>query len=409
LINPLLNKLLIACNKPDKLIASLKFNITKKRFEFYHLLPISQRRALHDELELLCHNTKALTLSYAPKAFGEENTLQSIEVIDARKLCNTLSVPISSDISAKAITQLDNIVFTMPEWLTEIITEIKAAWVEGKKIYQCDAKRPNQVIDACHFLSWLETVEIKSLGAQDIRTVSVKLFKDSKRLERLAVIIKSLVKNRLPDEVNNLKAIEVLAYIGISRFPPLFRVKGDINFYFSTGMIASKECWPNIGIPPDGITSVEVLNMPSYVIFIENQTTFERYTREINDNGLVFYTNGFPSRTWQIIYQRIEKLLIVNIPFYHWGDIDVGGYNILAFMQSLFSRDLTPHLMNPFDFKDIKSDKKIKKNDLLKCLLNVKQGPIVLLSEILYQSNIEYINWVEQEALDIIPIGKYIL
>lgn len=404
LVDMLFKKLLASCNKPDSLLVQLKFNITARRYDFYHSLPIIERLALHQKLQHLSEKTKAFTFKYAPKGFGEESTLSTIEILDSRILCNEFDIPIISDVLINALTQLNTINESTPNWLKDIIVDIKQGWKKGKKPYQCDVKNPNQVIDSCAFLTWLETMSVDKLGSYDLRTVSSKLFKDSKRLENIAPTIKALAKAQVPEEVALLKPISVIEYLGVSRFPPFFRVKGSVNFHFKTGCISSNLCWPNIGIPPDGIENITLTEQPSYVLFIENQTTFERYTREVSDNGLVFYTNGFPSRTWQTLIQNIEKLMEPRVHFYHWGDIDVGGYNILAFLQSLFERELKPFRMNPLDYQGSESAERIKTSDLIHCIRKVKQGPIHELRLALENSQLETVSWLEQEFLDVVAI-----
>lgn len=398
--NALLEKLLKACNKSNALVERQKFNITKKRYDFYHCLTINERIKCHEELEHISSQTGTIRLKYAAKAFGDEDLLESIELTDVRHLCHFLNIHIFSDNTKLAIEAIENVKGSCPSWLTDTLTEIQDGWREGKKPYSCSPGDQFKIQDVCIFIVWAESASPSQLVTVDIRTVSVQLFNDSKRLEKLASKVKSLMKNQLPKEVQELDSVEVLAYLGVSRFPPLFRFKGVVSIQFRTGEMTTTHCWPNIGISPDGIVNVAISKPPSYVLFIENQTTFERYCREVNDSGLIFYTNGFPSRTWQSLYTKIEGLLPPNTPLFHWGDIDIGGYNILAFMSSLFERSVTPYMMNPIEFIGT-SEKYINKEKLIKCLDRVNSGPIGELRNVLSSSDIADIPWVEQESLKI--------
>lgn len=400
MINSLLEKLIKACNKPNTLIEQQQFNITPKRYDFYHNLTISERLKCHEQLELIGRQTGALRVKYAVKAFDEEDLLESIELTDVRKLCHFLSEPIHSDTTNMAISAIEEFKESYSVWLSETLTEIQNGWREGKRPLHCSPDEIDKIKDVCTFISWIESMSESQLIALDIRTVSVQLFNDSKRLENLASKVKSLMKNNLPEEVMTLSATEILAYIGVSRFPPLFRFKGNLVIQFKSGGIETAHCWPNIGISPDGIIGIAINKPPKYVLFIENQTTFERYCREIVDNGLVFYTNGFPSRTWQSLYSKIERLLPPETPIYHWGDIDIGGYQILAFMASLFNRSLHPYMMNPTKFT-VRSEKIISKDKLIKCLDKVNSKPIRELKNTLDSLNAATICWIEQESLEI--------
>lgn len=398
--NALLEKLLKACNKSNALVEWQKFNITKKRYDFYHCLTINERIKCHEELERISSQTGTIRLKYAAKAFGDEDLLESIELTDVRQLCHFLNIHIFSDNTQLAIGAIENVKGSCPSWLSDTLTEIQDGWREGKKPYNCSPGDQFKIQDVCSFIVWAESVSPSLLVTVDIRTVSVQLFNDSKKLENLASKIKSFMKSKLPEEVMSLSAIEVLAYIGVSRFPPLFRFKGNLVIRFKSGEIETVHCWPNIGVSPDGITDILISHPPKYVLFIENQTTFERYCREVADNGLVFYTNGFPSRAWQLLYSKIEILLPSETPLYHWGDIDIGGYQILAFMDSLFNRSVTPYMMNPVELVG-SSDKIVSTDKLIQSLHKVKTGPIFELRNSLNSLNMASICWVEQESLEI--------
>ncbi|BCL73713.1 hypothetical protein TUMSATVNIG1_56960 (plasmid) [Vibrio nigripulchritudo] len=400
MINTLLEKLIRACNKPNKLIERQKFKITHKRYDFYHDLTIGERIKCHEQLEFIGNQTGALRVEYAAKAFGDEDSIDSIELTDVRQLCHFLNIYVCSDETKLAIEAIEDIKDACPRWLCDTLTEIQKGWSEGKKPYHCSPNDKDKIQDACKFIIWVESISPSQLVSVDIRTVSVQLFSDSKRLENLASKVKSMMKKKLPEEVMVLSAIEVLTYIGISRFPPLFRFKGNLSVQFKSGHIDTTHCWPNIGVSPDGVVDIALNHPPRYVLFIENQTTFERYCREVADNGLVFYTNGFPSRAWQSLYSKIETSLPPETPIFHWGDIDVGGYQILAFMDSLFSRAVTPYMMNPSELVS-SSEKTVNKDKLVKSLDKVRTGPIRELRNALYSMDGDDIYWIEQESIEI--------
>ena len=403
LINTLLEKLLKACNKSNILIERQKFNITHKRYDFYHSLTINERLKCHEQLELIGRQTGALQLKYAVKAFGDEDLLESVNLTDVRRLCHFLNIQIFSENTQLAFDAIEEIKNSCPSWLSDTLTEIQDGWCKGKKPFNCCPDDKSKILDACRFIVWAESISPSQLVAADIRTVSAQLFNDSKKLENLASKVKSLMKNKLPEEVMALSATEVLSYIGVSRFPPLFRFKGNLVIEFKSGEIETVHCWPYIGVSPDGVSDIVINQPPKYVLFIENQTTFERYCREVADNGLVFYTNGFPSRAWQSLYSKVESLLPPETPMYHWGDIDIGGYQILAHMASLFERSVIPYMMTPNEQTRV-SEKTIDVDKLIKCLDKVDGGPICKLKNTLKSLGKSEINWVEQESLEVKPV-----
>ena len=55
-------------------------------------------------------------------------------------------------------------------------------------------------------------------------------------------------------------------------------------------------------------------------------------------------TAGFPTRALQGFYRRLVSA--VDVPLYHWGDTDVGGFRMLKCLQeAVQGREVQPHLM----------------------------------------------------------------
>ena len=103
------------------------------------------------------------------------------------------------------------------------------------------------------------------------------------------------------------------------------------------------------------------------------------------------------------MYSKIESKLPSKTPLYHWGDIDIGGYQILAHMASLFERSLVPHMMDPTQHVGV-SEKTIDVDKLIKCLEKVNDQPIRNLKHTLKSLEKTYVYWLEQESLEIKPV-----
>jgi hypothetical protein len=299
-----------------------------------------------------------------------------------------------------AITQLCNLDIRLPDWCKTTIRDISDAWLAGKTAFGCSVSSPNKLIEALTFVSWYFTQEITP--QKDMRTISVLLYSDSKKLESLLSIIARIVAPNTPKAIQSKKPKEIMEYWGISKFPPSFKCKASIEVHTLRGIIDTSTAWPYLEIPPDGIINLTSSQKPDYILFIENKTTFERYTREIEDEGWVFYTNGFPSRRWQDLFKNIVDLVPKETPVYHWGDLDEGGYRILTFMNNLLQCDLIPYKMLNTAIDEPR--KYIKLKNLVRIIENEKSSAIYALHEgiLKLMETIDEIPWVEQEALPII-------
>jgi hypothetical protein len=115
--------------------------------------------------------------------------------------------------------------------------------------------------------------------------------------------------------------------------------------------IITTDIQPYIGIPAAFLAEFNFIRPAQYVLSIENLSSFNEYTENIHDGGVVIYTGGFPTRSLQVFYQRLVSK--VSTPVYHWGDTDPHGFLILKTMQEvagdITSISVMPHLMEVTD------------------------------------------------------------
>lgn len=100
---------------------------------------------------------------------------------------------------------------------------------------------------------------------------------------------------------------------------------------------------------------------------VENLTTFYDY----NSSGLIIYLGGFSTRSQKVILMLLKEICT---EFYHFGDVDFGGFTILNdLMESLdmeiktINMDLDTLISNIKFAQKIEDDKYITK---LESLLN---------------------------------------
>jgi len=79
---------------------------------------------------------------------------------------------------------------------------------------------------------------------------------------------------------------------------------------------------------------------------VENLASFNRHCREIDDDGAVVFSGGFPSRAVMAAICRLDTLLPDTVPFFHWGDGDRYGHLIFEYISKSLDRTLRMHLMD---------------------------------------------------------------
>lgn len=392
----IIDRIVKHCNKPTGILQSCSIPISESRYPEYYHAQASERLKCHTELKYIAQQVQGFSTKYHSKGFGDIPLLNRIEVKDCICLMQHMKIPVLSDQIMRSCKALEAFDEPLPKWTREAILTVSSSWREGKSQLGCKHTDIERVIDILKFVSHChqDTEGVTT----DMRTISVDLYKDSKRLELIVNGIAAWLKLGSPPLLGEANSNEVLEYWGVSRLPQPFQFKADLTLVSKKGQFNTQAIWPFMLIPPDGILEIHILKLPSYLIFIENKTTFERYCREIDDSGWVFYTHGFPSRKWQKLYVSIVNQLAGNIPIYHWGDMDVGGYRILAFMNSLLARDIKPYKM--FDLLD-NGSKKIELTELINVLEGIHSPPIrqlyIQVKELSEKQ--KHVYWVEQESL----------
>ena len=154
-----------------------------------------------------------------------------------------------------------------------------------------------------------------------IRDFSVKLFRDSKRLEKLKASVQGLLYKYGDYEERD----HVLEECGIVDTPTYVSVKGAGRLIFDGQTIDLTCLQGDIALSTEsikGLTKVEVSGCR--VITIENMTTFH----DCNEaDALIIYLGGFHNRIkreflMQVYRNNQEK------EYLHFGDIDAGGFYI---------------------------------------------------------------------------------
>ena len=161
-------------------------------------------------------------------------------------------------------------------------------------------------IDAIKAIHYIENLD------HDVyeRNASNYIYNDSKRLASLKTTL-----NAIYDSDN------ILEESGILSVTPYLYVKGDGIIKINNQTIDLSLCGTSIGIPIDNVDIINFENI-NKVTTIENLTTFYDY----KDDGLIIYLGGFSSSS-QI--ECLKKIKECTRNFYHFGDIDFGGFTIL--------------------------------------------------------------------------------
>ena len=269
---------------------------------------------------------------------GEDRPLKWVRVRDVDVLADLLGVSTNVD-------QLQAAKEGLTSWLERYprLSEVLQTWASLRRVRAMGADTWFSWRDA---LRVLDALAAKPGEDQVIRVLSGRLFSDTKRIEQLLPQLDVLSGDGLASRPRG--KWEVLKTLGLVKQPLPLMVAGAGTILMQEG----PDCTivrPYVGVAPRNVRGLAAT--PVWVLTIENLTTFHLVAEAMTGrtDGLVVYTGGMPSPAWCSGFRRLMERLSRSATFYHWGDIDVGGFRIAARLREVaVSKDavLLPWLMD---------------------------------------------------------------
>ena len=189
-----------------------------------------------------------------------------------------------------------------------------------------------------------------------IREFSIVHFQDSKYFEQIEGRVAKIFRH-FSREYEDMDTLEILAEYGIYRTPNYVYFKGDARISIGEEIVDLSLLKQGIGVSGEDMMSIQFsdLGRIKKVITIENLTSFFRYWEE---NSLIIYLGGYHNS----IRRKLLKMVYEAIPdakYYHFGDIDAGGFSILL---DLRNKTGIPFLSYHMDLDTLKQYSRYGKN-----------------------------------------------
>lgn len=184
-----------------------------------------------------------------------------------------------------------------------------------------DTKRTKMIIKA---IGSIETNQEECY----IREFSIRCLSDTKQFQSILGVIGKIM-NRFSDRFEKMDIRGILAEYSIYDTPNYVYVKGNGQLYLTEDRKSGIDLTllkQGIGLSGEDLQSVKIVGQSDIrkIITIENLTTFFRWDEE---DGMIIYLGGYHNsvrrRFLQMIYQAMP-----DREYLHFGDIDVGGFEI---------------------------------------------------------------------------------
>lgn len=170
------------------------------------------------------------------------------------------------------------------------------------------------------------------------RVLSIKCFGDSKYFERnIEHIIIRIIKTYLLENAEEYSNDDILLEVGISKYPEIFEFCGDMEYYIDDEKIEYKKETMGSYLNSYNVEKMTNLTIKNArkILFIENKANYIDYIQNKQESDeFVIYHGGMYSplkgKFFKKIYEACE-----NQEFYHWSDIDIGGFRIFTRIKKI--------------------------------------------------------------------------
>lgn len=263
----------------------------------------------------------AVTLTWDEKN-SEEGFIRRVDIICAEKLARFIgATPLAVEIA------LAEELFAPWSDKYPVLDDVIRRWSQLRKVRTLGPTSTRDWLDAIRVVEYVRSLFSDQKTFTPVREASARLFKNSKRIERLAAPLNVLLAGSVDAEIR--EPAEVWKELGLVRQEQPVRLAGKVEIERTrvSGLLDA----PYAAFPAPSV--IRLITVPNMVLTIENQTTFHSEAlRMCEEQVLLIYTAGMPSPTWRAMYARLLLGLPEEVPVFHWGDVDEGGFRIASIL-----------------------------------------------------------------------------
>ena len=308
------------------------------RIQDYPFEDARDSRDFHTFMELAA-DAGPIALEWKRHYEGVE--LLRVRLLDPSALASFLKRDFLPDRVANIFSDIDT--SSAPTWVCDALEQLRQKWLTGKSMYGLSVDDADKLHDIVTTVTALDNLPADVTF--DYRQFGARYLGNSKRTRELAAPLAALFREKL--NLQGMKEKDILRQLNLVPLSHPVLIHGPLQLTDGRKLITT-DIQPYIGVPSAFLAKFNYIRLARYVLSIENLSSFNEYTENIHDGGVVIYTGGFPTRSLQMFYQRLVST--ASTPVYHWGDTDPYGFLILKKLQEvagdITSISVMPHLMD---------------------------------------------------------------
>ena len=213
----------------------------------------------------------------------------------------------------------------------------------------------DEIKDICKAINAMSVLE------NDVqeRIFCAKLFSDSKRFNELRSRISKIIRDFSNEPFDDEE--DVIAGMGVIKNTAYAFVKGDMSLKINDETIDLRKYGEPLALSDSAIENLEVISINANKLFtVENLTSFDVFNEK---DSIVLYLGGFHNRVKRNLIEKIYKKS-PSLAFYHYGDIDAGGFYILNHLRNKTHINFVPYKMGIEELIKYRNNcKKLTQND----------------------------------------------
>lgn len=282
----ILVKLLAVGNKAAAGVRVRAPALTAAQMKPYRELRNWHQKQECEETFLAARDANAISL-VRDKLNPVDGLFERINLLDVQGLARFLGHCSHADLMRHAIVQLDPLKAAFP-----VIDDVLQRWAVMGKVRGLGPQEAADWLDAARVIESCAQRSTECISAP-IREFSARLFRDSKRIEKLTAQLDVLLAGNVG--ANPRPAVEVWQEIGLFREEQPVLLAGRVKI--ERERVTSVLDMPFTGLPAAAIR--RVAGPLDAVMTIENLTTFHSEAkRRAGETTLLIYTAGMPSPAW---------------------------------------------------------------------------------------------------------------
>lgn len=281
---------------------------------------------------------------------GEENHILSKVWLNIEELQNAYrfahrqpQVDFLSNVEADLAECMESI---RTQWIKDYLQDIRGYILQKRKLH---ALIPENEQDRNSLLQALQYIDANNDNEVLKRVFSVRCFGDSKHFERVVETRLLRILKKYLDCDDKTTDEQLLNLIGIVKYPEQFEFCGPLSLDFPDGKsldFSNLSGGSTIYGQDMAVSQITLPKETRCILSIENKANYFDYiSKHRQPDELVLYHGGQYSPSKKIFLQAVAHASEA-LPWYHWGDIDYGGFSMLARLRSEISDSIQPYRMN---------------------------------------------------------------